>query len=79
MRATRVPVPFEEYRKMPVLLPEDTPFPEKAALNAISPALLIMGLPKEVKLPPVRPGTAEPIATTGLVAFKVKFPEFVAL
>ena len=79
MRTTRVPVPFAEYRKMAVLLPEETPFPEKVALNAISPALLIMGLPKVVKLPPVTPGTAEPIATSGLVAFRVKFPDFVAL
>lgn len=79
MRIMRAPVPFEEYRKMAVLLPEETPFPEKVALNAISPALLIMGLPKVVKLPPVTPGTAEPIATGGLVAFRVKFPDFVAL
>ncbi len=75
----RAPVPLEEYRKMPVLLPEETPFPEKVALNAISCSLLIMGLPKEVKLPPVTPGTAEPIAATGLVAFRVKFPDFIAL
>ena len=64
---------------MPVLLPAETPFPEKVAVNAISRALLIMGLPKEVKLPPVTPGTDEPIAATGLEAFRVKFPDFVAL
>ena len=79
VRATRTPVPFEEYRKIPVLLPDATPFPEKLAVNAISPALLIMGLPKETNFPPVTPGTAEPIAATGVVAFRVKFPDFVAL
>jgi hypothetical protein len=79
VRATRTPVPFEEYRKIPVLLPDGTPFPEKVALNAISPVLLIIGLPREVKLAPVTPGTAEPIAATGLVAFRVKFPDLVAL
>jgi hypothetical protein len=76
---TRGPVPFEEYRKIPVLLPDATPFPENVAVNAISPALLIIGLPKETNFPPVTPGTAEPIAATGVVAFRVKFPDFVAL
>ena len=79
MRTTRTPVPFDKYRKIPVLLLEETPFPVKVALNAISPALLIMGLPKEVNFAPVTPGTADPIATTGLVAFRVKFPDFVTL
>ena len=64
---------------MPVLLPEKTPFPEKVARNAISPALLMIGLPKEVKLPPVTPGTAEPIAATGVLALSVKLLVFVAL